>query len=48
MKRFVFAFALLLTTSAAFADGGGLPPLPPHAAAVSLSSGASLWSTVWT
>lgn len=53
MKKLMLVCALLLTTSMAFADGSGLPPVKPNSATVSSSSGSTVtstsltWAAVW-
>jgi hypothetical protein len=54
MKKLIWVFVLLLTTSTAFADGPGLPPtVPPGSSGPavvtnnsSTSSSASFWSSL--
>ncbi|HLW87997.1 MAG TPA: hypothetical protein VKR57_05855 [Terriglobales bacterium] len=58
MKKLMLVCALLLTTSMAFADGSGLPPVKPPSTTVSgsgsgsgsavvTSSTSSTWAAVW-
>jgi hypothetical protein len=56
MKKLMLVCALLLTTSMAFADGSGLPPVKPPSTTVSGSgsgsavvtgSTSSTWAAVW-
>jgi hypothetical protein len=57
MKKLMLVCALLLTTSMAFADGSGLPPIKPPSTTTSSSPGSgpavvtsstsSAWAAVW-